>query len=434
MSDQFEISSGGTVVGPASLDQIRRGVEAGKIPGDAQIRAVGTELWTPVRELLARQIPDAASLPTPPTAPEAPKDNRASKLPQPLLLVVGGALVVLSVAAIVMVIVWPTRARVDRLIDERLAERGLAPLPLPPGSASAAPSASAAASASPNARPEGEPVVASGAFLTQLDDLMKDYKPELPVVEDKSDVLRCITSDAAKNDPDAKKAVAALKSQMDAARKERVRQEREFYDTAYPLAFHYDLDWAVRKSKAIPAQYNCFNVTYGRWTSPPPRIDQESCLNSPMAGVADFEWRARVPGRPEVFLYSNSETAPTQPPELMHRMDAAGVKALTRFSCRVDDVVAAADHKTVTCRSSGPSVALRVSGSLPAVNVGDVVSVPLANTKRDPDGVLLKNVGTKTGAGSWLVDADGASLTVDSAATCPSVAEIQTAIGGDGGK
>jgi hypothetical protein len=66
------------------------------------------------------------------------------------------------------------------------------------------------------------------------------------------------------------------------------------------------------------------------------------------------------------------------------------------------------------------------------VNVGDLVSVPLANTKRDPDGVLLKNVaGNNKG---WVIDADAGSLTVDAAATCPSMADILAALGNAGGK
>lgn len=344
--------------------------------------------------------------------------------------ILAGAVVgaVLVPTAVVMVLIWPTRGRVDRIIDERLAERGLAPLPVPSGSASVASSASAAASSA--SKPPADPVAASASFLAKLDDLMKDYKPELSVVEDKSDVLRCITSDSAKNDPDAKKAVAALKSQNEAARQERTRKEREFYDSAYPLAFHYDLDWPTRMAKAIPGQYNCFNVTSGRWTGS--NVTQEMCANSPYANMADFEWRARVPGRPAVFLYSNSDTPPTQPPELMRRMDAAGIQMPARFSCRVEDVVQEQDHRSVKCHSSGPGAKIRVSGDLHAVNVGDVVSVPIASAKRDPDGVLFKNVTGKNVG--WVVDADGPSLTVDSAATCPSTAEILATLGDAGSK
>lgn len=55
---RFEVWYGAQVIGPVSLDQIRRGLEAGKIPEDAQARLVGTEPWHPVREVIRR--PDEA--------------------------------------------------------------------------------------------------------------------------------------------------------------------------------------------------------------------------------------------------------------------------------------------------------------------------------------------------------------------------------------
>lgn len=342
---------------------------------------------------------------------------------------------------IVLVALWPTRARVDRLIDERLAERGLAPLPVTAGSESA--SASPAPSARPDAGSKSDPVGESSAFLARLDDLMHDYKPELPVVEDKSDVLRCVTSDVAKNDPNIKKVVAALKMHIVAAKQEKARREGDFYGAMYPLAFHYDLDWRTRKLTDRLPEYGCWvdaapiysgasAVLPGHWSTN--LLDQSQC--QPYADAWGEKhmvtWKVANPGHAGAFVYSNSDTPPNEPPELMRRAGLAGVKPLARFSCRVEDVLPDQEHRIIKCRSTGPATTIRVSGDLSAANVGDVVSVPLAGTKRDPDGVLFKNVTGKTGG--WVVDADAATLTVDSAATCPSTEEIQAAIGTTGGK
>jgi hypothetical protein len=54
MSDAFEVSANGSIVGPVSLDQIRRGVQQGRIPPDAAARPVGTTAWLPVSHLLAQ--------------------------------------------------------------------------------------------------------------------------------------------------------------------------------------------------------------------------------------------------------------------------------------------------------------------------------------------------------------------------------------------
>src|SRR5580658_984448 len=129
--------------------------------------------------------------------------------PSRAFVLVGGITAAILVAAVIaMWALWPTTARVDRIIDERLATRGLAPLPAPSGSASTAPSASSVASADQDARSKTDPVASSTAFLSRLDDLMRDYKPELPVLEDKSDMFRCVTSDSAKTNADVKKAMA----------------------------------------------------------------------------------------------------------------------------------------------------------------------------------------------------------------------------------
>lgn len=94
----------------------------------------------------------------------------------------------------------PSPGELDRFIDRRLADRGIAPLP----------ESSASLSAPKPPATQGDPVAQSLAFLEKLDDLMKDFKPELPVIEDKSDLLRCVTSSAMQTNPDVRKVAAAL--------------------------------------------------------------------------------------------------------------------------------------------------------------------------------------------------------------------------------
>ncbi len=50
--DQYEISSGGQVIGPVTLDLLRRGFEAGKIPSTASARRVGDNSRVPVGDVL----------------------------------------------------------------------------------------------------------------------------------------------------------------------------------------------------------------------------------------------------------------------------------------------------------------------------------------------------------------------------------------------
>jgi hypothetical protein len=402
----------------------------------------------------------------------------------------------LSVTTILACKGQPSKEEIDKLIDERLAARGLAPLRSASG-APAAPGASAPPAPSATS-PSDDAAGASLAFLARLDKLMADYKPNLPVIDDKSDVLRCITSDAANADTDVKKVASVLKKRKEAAKRERESKEREFYDVVYPLAFHYDLDWATRTppgKEAVPSvqptqpTYRPAPPTYGCWVPRfrdfLPGADEKFCTSQAPRGS---DWRLRPaappvlltpgsagsPGRAALFTYTNSATPPTQPPELMSRMDAAGIKLPLRFACRVEDVVAEHERRTITCRSSAARpIRLRISGELRSPNVGDVVSVPLADTKRDPDGVLFEipqsgpspSFGSAFGTaiadafkgailaslgdggatsafgddgdrrmGAWVIDADGPSLTVDAAATCPSMTEILASLGDAGAK
>lgn len=72
--NEFELTTDGeTVVGPVSLDQVRRGLAAEKIPATAQIRRVGEEAWHPV---LASLTWEPTSLAAPENSPSAaPKQD-----------------------------------------------------------------------------------------------------------------------------------------------------------------------------------------------------------------------------------------------------------------------------------------------------------------------------------------------------------------------
>jgi len=320
----------------------------------------------------------------------------------------------------------PSKEEMDRLIDQRLAERGLAPLPS--GSASGS---SAASASTPPTMKSADAAEAALEFLAKLDALMKDYVAPLPASEDKTDMLRCVTSDATSNDPDLQKVATAIKQRAAAATRERKRKEAEFYKTVYPLAFHYDLDWRTRKGTAVPDVYGCWEDEIQKSFLDSDSWDQATCKRTgktrDVAGHwLNYVWKVKTPGRGAWFTYTNSDTAPTNSPELMRRIEVASIKVPERFSCRVDDVIAEKEQKLLRCRSNRVAASIRVTGSLKAVNVGDLVSVPLAGTKRDPDGVLFKTVADKNP--TWIIDADGAAFTIDAAATCPSVADIVTAV------
>ncbi len=328
------------------------------------------------------------------------------------------------------------KTELDGLVDERLAERGLAPLPS--GSSSATAVSSTSSSPAALQRASTDPVRASMELVARLEELMKDYKPALPLVEDRSDRFRCVTTDSAASNPDIRRAMAAAKGRVDTARKERQKAEQDFYGPLYAAAFHVDYDWATRGAK-VPPVYGCWvEVRDGDegWAKRN-YLTQATCATvaaraASYGQLATGTWKIRTPEGPFIYTYSQKTEPPSAPPELMTRIEGAGFKLLARFSCRVDDVVTTADdRKSIRCASIGQSITIRVSGVVAPLNVGDVASVPLAGVRRDPDGVLFKTFAPK--GDGWTVDADGTTLTVDTAATCPSIAEIMASAVDAGG-
>ncbi len=56
--DDFEVTvDGEKIVGPVTLDQVRRGIEAWKLPPDVRLRRVGETTWRTAPEVLARASP-----------------------------------------------------------------------------------------------------------------------------------------------------------------------------------------------------------------------------------------------------------------------------------------------------------------------------------------------------------------------------------------
>jgi hypothetical protein len=269
-----------------------------------------------------------------------------------------------------------------------------------------------------------DPVVDSLAFLATLDKLMSGFVPDLPASANDTDVLRCVTTHALASDPKLKAAGQSLVAKREKAQK--AREKRLRYLAA--LSFRIDLDWRTKKN-VVPDVGAC--AGYEDLTN-----DHDDCLQN-----TGGTWVIVVRGEPEGYLYSNDRVAPpVSPPELMVRMDSESIAIPARFSCRVEDVsdesmttlVAGkvADVFTqqsrrfsiIDCEAPrGRDVVLRVSGEMPNVNTGDIVSLPLANTRR-PEGVLLKTMGDEELR--WTIDGDGSSLTIDKAAICPSVSDI----------
>jgi hypothetical protein len=315
-----------------------------------------------------------------------------------------------------------TEADVKRLIAADRAEQAkLAsskPADLAHGDGSGAPHAETA-----------DPAIASLEFLSSLEKLMDGYQPQLPALDDATDVLRCLTSDALASKPELAAARGTLEKRRAESERVRASAYAEFAKLA-PVQFRIDYGWKTRRVERPPV-YGCWysgsmaapagwhpgtKSQCDSWSNYGDNCQQQDCaVGQPIHG----DWKIKVPGKPAVALYTQREDQ-YQPPELMKRIESAGITVPPRFSCRVADVEGMKDLRQVACVGGSRPVMLRISGKMAEVNVGDTVSVPLANAQRDPDGVLSMSTDGRT----WIVDGDGAQLTVDKAAQCPSTDEI----------
>ncbi len=245
----------------------------------------------------------------------------------------------------------------------------------------------------------------SNDFLAALNGLMVDYQPQLPELSDDTDVLHCVTEAGLMSDANLTAARNALLADVRRAQQARDDAERAFERRRW-LQYRLDVDWAKRvASREVPAMQTCGANAWG----------EQVCWMQRARLVDDFgndDYDA-----PRQYLYSRTQTP--EPPELMRRIEAAALKVPERFWCMVQqasvDKGAAGAQVMVACRGTVTSfIALR--GTLPALNIGDVVSVPLRGAAFDPIGVLAK-VGDGS---SWQVTATKDSLKLESPAECPS--------------
>ena len=145
----------------------------------------------------------------------------------------------------------PTKQDIERLVDQQLDARGV--------------HAPDAAAASAVAKPPGPKDIAAEtiAFLSHLEDLMRDFQPNVAPVEDATDAFRCVTSDGLVSNPELAKAKAALTGKVEAARREREQKVREFYAETYPVSFRIDYDWTTRKTEPVAPVFGCLMPPMG---------------------------------------------------------------------------------------------------------------------------------------------------------------------------
>lgn len=273
------------------------------------------------------------------------------------------------------------------------------------------------------------PHVQSSEFLAKLDELMLGYSPTFSAETDTSDVLRCSTKDEIATNKDVSAAATKLKSRRQTNEQERAKRLAEFEKNKW-LQYRIDFSWQDRVIKH-PTVMGCWDNSHLTFSN---SFDQAGCTEwQARYGKESYvEWKVQVAGGADTHLYSGKDVdAPDfkQPPELMKRIESSGVVIPERFFCAISDAVPRDKaSKSIACAGEKPSgVSLRVVGTISTLHIGDVVSVPLKEAKRDPDGVLLKEKPAGSGAAAWVVDADAATLKVESPAKCPSVEEIVAA-------
>lgn len=106
----FEVRVGEKIVGPVTLDQVRRGIEAGKIPAHATVRRVGADVWSPPNEVVQSSHNTEAAPPSPPPslgmqAPWQIQSRPLRPVDRRWFVIVGGgaaAVVVLLVGTVVV--------------------------------------------------------------------------------------------------------------------------------------------------------------------------------------------------------------------------------------------------------------------------------------------------------------------------------------------
>ncbi len=83
--DEYEVTTDGeTIVGPVTMDQLRRGLVAGKLPADAKARPIGTIEWIPIAVVIA-----SAAAPAEASKPPSVPAQESGQKPRGLLIGLG---------------------------------------------------------------------------------------------------------------------------------------------------------------------------------------------------------------------------------------------------------------------------------------------------------------------------------------------------------
>jgi|GEM_PF-5099591 len=349
------------------------------------------------------------------------------------------ALIVACTALILSLGAWLS---VSRSVDDRLRDHGL----IEPASEELAPSAREGTAESSPAEAV-DPVVESALFLAALDTLMSGYEPianpttELPVATNDTDILRCVTDLEAKGEPSLQRVRRTLDRSRQASDRERdravqtrQREAKRIREIVLPANHALDLGWRGRH--ALKITYGCWSRSDRNW-NPYGNSWVNCCADDGSECHREWgsqNWRIKdVEDDPERFRYSYA--ADPTPPELLTRLERAGVEIPERFYCLVTNVSAdvptvwkhqTADreaHRRVACASpstSAPSLLLTGPGT--TLHIGDVVSVPLREVELDPNGVLRRD------EDGWVLEAADGTAVLEAPATCPSNEEILAAV------
>lgn len=294
-----------------------------------------------------------------------------------------------------------SETEIDRMINDRLIAEALIEPPPPPAGVEPGPEPAVAP----------DPLSESQAFLDTIAALMQGYEPGLPEIDDPSEVLRCLTTEAIEADSMLSKAVTGLKRTQQHAEDARTKAAETALNRL-PLEYRLDLGWQDRV-EMTEAKYGCLQWQvevsisgYGR--------NKRTCAKRGLIS-------ASKPVSPEAPLYPNG------PPELMKRLESAAISVPDRFHCRVASVEPEAAYRAVGCADAVQLHLFGEGSSSPSgVNKGDVVSVPLAGVRHDPHGVLWRSFGDQ---GGWVVDVDAKTLVVEDRAVCPTTSEVLLAAG-----
>lgn len=278
----------------------------------------------------------------------------------------------------------PSESELRALIDARVAEALARSESIEAGGAAsidAGGESDAGAAEDIHAEPENLKLSvalrASATFLDRADELMRDFKPEISKPEPHADLLRCITSQTAKQDVALSKGAERLRS-IDQANQQGFHKELLRFQDRLFLHYRIDPDWAERKEKGD-----------------------------------------------KLFLYSGTETA--EKPALMRLLDQAKIAIPERLSCLVDDYSRVQNEWLIKC-SFPRRLEFSVRGDPPDLRATDEVSLPLAGTSVDP-AVLLKRGFSRYGRGerTWVVNGYAVALNVVPA-TCPSASDLFDAV------